>query len=197
MLRKGPIIAERTGKSLDEIKAYRLKTPSLLDGTHKCSHCGTRLFEEEVGRTQWCCGLGKYNVMDFPILSDKIYSDKRFLKHPRRYNDLFSFCALSVPLGYHHPKGLSFMKILGRTYHLVYDLNCGGRNNSFLYIDDGNARIAEGQQKQLKPEIIREIQQFLGSRNPYVPFTRSYMRNLQKMPALNSKPPRDEHTDRF
>lgn len=109
---------------------------------YTCTHCRARLFFQEKGRLQWCCGTGAHYVQHFPPLTEDFYHHPSFILRPRAYNNLFSFSAIGVSYGYQHPaSGISFLKIQGRVYHRVFDLAYTDTTNPIgLYIDDTNER---------------------------------------------------------
>lgn len=105
---------------------------------------------------QWCCNKGAWNVLHLPPLTAPFYENIEFLERARAYNDMFAFCAMGVSGGYRHPSGLSFLRVEGRMYHLIYNINhrwqsfmsrLGGQqyiNRSRMYLDDGEERSMLG-----------------------------------------------------
>ncbi|CAH1188744.1 unnamed protein product [Phyllotreta striolata] len=168
----------KTNEEYAKISQFALKNSSLLDRDNccKCPHCGAPLFHEELDRKKWCCGQNLYNVQQLKPLDATFYKNPLFLAHPRHYNDLFAFCAMVTK--WKHKTGLGFMKIQGRTYHKVHDLNLKGTsyaNQSYMYIDDGDARRMEASKfDYLKKEIIDQISRYLDSINN--PFVKHYRR---------------------
>lgn len=129
----------------------------------KCTYCGAHLFEESHTGL-WCCGQGAYNVQDLPSLDADFYEHPGFLERARAYNDMNALCAMGISGGYRHPSGLSYLKIEGRMYHKIYNLDARGQsfrynnldryiNHCRLYIDDGEERLALAEGRGLKVSV--------------------------------------------
>ncbi|KAE8739271.1 hypothetical protein FOCC_FOCC015231 [Frankliniella occidentalis] len=177
-LRRSNLIGEFQGDELNKVSEYKLKNPSLLSPTcAQCPHCKARLFNEESDRKAWCCKGGAFNVLkDIPPLDADFYSNPAFLQNPRLFNDAYAFSALVIPQGFHHPRrGLAFIKIQGRVYHRVFDINWQGRfpNHSAMYIDDGQSRTANFfEPHSLDPFVATSISAYLNTCNPLIPLFR-------------------------
>lgn len=140
------------------------------------------MFQEEKNRKKWCCSANSANVLDLPPLNQPFYANAHFLEHNMQYNQLFAFSALIIPGYQTHPDhGLSFIKIMGRTYKKVYDLSYNGKqvNTSRLYIDDVNERRRVEQEMKLNDQVIREIEAYLSQCNPYAELYRQIRRECQ------------------
>lgn len=167
-------------EQLGTIQAYRLAKPNLYhDDIYRCRFCQARLFQEEPRDGKWCCGEGKYNVLNLPPLDNALYKLTAFRERTRAYNDMNAFCALGVSGGYRHPSGLAFFKIEGRMYHRIFSLDAPGDSTRYnreqrfinhcrLYIDDGEERrnLAEG--RRLNTGVVDAVTAFLTARNPYI-----------------------------
>lgn len=164
------LIGQLRDADLKKVPLFSLKKPSLLSAdAHRCRHCNARLFYEETSRVQWCCGSGAYNIQNFTPLTEDFYSDPSFVNKARAYNNLFAFSALGVSHGYHHPPGLSFLKIQGRIYHRVFDLAYDRTiNNLGLYIHDSSEREREALKLNLDLQITQSITHYLHNVNPFI-----------------------------
>ncbi len=166
-------IGMRSGKDLDTIQQIHLQYSSLSEA-NPCQFCGAHLFHEELSREKWCCGHGELYFPKPAPLTEEFYNNPEFARDVRKYNNMFAFSALGVTGGFQGPPGgygTSMVKIQGRTYHRIFDLNWqnGGTNNSELYIDDGSMRKSAAKEKNLNTQIISEIQVFLEKVNPMCP----------------------------
>lgn len=172
---KADLIAVNSGESLQEIDCHRLKQESLkCPKVYKCSYCQAPMFEEERGREKWCCGKGAYHIK-LPALNGQFYKSNSFLKDARSFNNLFAFSAIGVTGGFQKPTtgGISFVKILGRTYHRVFDLSWhAGPNNCGMYVDDGLERLRLAAGRSLDENITQEITSYLNEVNPFIPVLR-------------------------
>ncbi len=181
-------IAAYSGEQLDEIVPISLEYTS-LNNAEPCAFCGALLFKEEKSRSKWCCSEGQLYFPKPLPLTAPFYEEAEFLSDVREYNNLFSFSALGVtgsfqkaPFGY----GPQMVKIQGKTYHRVFDLNWsepGRPNNSQLYIDDGRMRQNVAKGRNLNTKIVSEIEQYLKKVNP---LTETYKQ-------LGSHPAPDAH----
>ncbi|KAE8739270.1 hypothetical protein FOCC_FOCC015230, partial [Frankliniella occidentalis] len=166
------------GDDLNKVSEYTLENHSLFSPTClKCPHCKARLFNEEYDRKAWCCKGGAFNVQkDIPPLDADFYSSPAFLRNPRLFNDAYAFSALVIPQGFHHPRvGLSFIKIQGRVYHRVFDINWHGPypNHSAMYVDDGQSRMENFiEPHSLNPLVAISICDYLNTHNPLIPLFR-------------------------
>ena len=177
------------GDLLNHVQPHQLRVPdpsmavaNLHDPrTRRCQYCKAALFEEEKGRSQWCCHKGLWNVLRLPPLEAPFYESTQFLDRARAYNDMFAFCAMGVSGGYKHPSGLSFLRVEGRMYHKIYDINLRGQsfrtrlqgqqyiNHSRLYIDDGVERSLLAEGRGLDQDVIQDITDYLDDVNPLIP----------------------------
>ena len=160
-----------TREDLDNIRKIDLQYSSLW-GAIPCPFCGAQLFHEEQSREKWCCGKGELFFPKPDRLEEEFYNSTMFLNNVRDYNNLFAFSALGVTGGFQGPPGgygPSMVKIQGKTYHRIFDLNWhkgGSSNNSELYIDDGSMRERVANGRNLNMKILSQIQTFLERVNP-------------------------------
>ncbi|KAE8738376.1 hypothetical protein FOCC_FOCC016145, partial [Frankliniella occidentalis] len=188
-LRRCDFIGAFHGERLDTVQLYTLKRISLLDPhVYRCPHCTAALFEEERNRIKWCCGGdGQWRVHDdMGPLSEDFYSDAEFLKRPCMYNNLFAMCAICTKW-VHARRGIRFVKIQGRCYHVSFDLDCpdrpGKRNTSALYIDDGSKRLQVAESEKLDRRVVSSIAAFLHENNPHV----ASFKRLALEPSVNAR----------
>ncbi|XP_065203965.1 uncharacterized protein LOC135834055 [Planococcus citri] len=162
------IVKKSESENVSPETTYFLQKIS-LDDCYKCPHCNSRLFIEESSKLMWCCGNGRIHIK-LPQLNASFYDEPQFLSHSRAYNNLFAFSAMGVSEGFQIPKsGPSLVKIQGRIYHRVFDLNYKGSvNNSSLYIDDGKERLKIAENEKLDKNIIDQISKFLHEVNPFI-----------------------------
>lgn len=156
-------------KKNKNISLHKLKNTSLSSDSSKCLFCGAHFFDEEKLRSMWCCGEGRIKIT-FPQLDVPFYTNAKFLRDVRSYNNLFSFSALGVSGGFQGPQsGPSLVKIQGRIYHRIFDLNYKGCiNNSTLYVCDNDVRLNIAKNQKLDGNIVIEISNYLEKVNPLV-----------------------------
>jgi hypothetical protein len=97
------------------------------------------MFKEERCRQKCSCGKDAYHIK-IPDLNSEFYNINIFLEDVRSYNNAVAFSSIGVTGCFQKPQngGVSFVNILGRTYHRVLDLLWhGGPINCGMYVDLG------------------------------------------------------------
>ncbi|KAK9501551.1 hypothetical protein O3M35_012258 [Rhynocoris fuscipes] len=191
-LRPFTCIGDKSGVNLDNVNVYILKSPSSLCNvnTHRCSKCNSPFFEEERGKSAaWCCGTnGVYYSRKLPDLGADFYSQEQFLQNARAFNNLFAFSAIGVSHGFQDApgrSGISFVKIQGRVYHRVFDLDyMGSTNNTMLYIEDNRERERLATDRKLDEKIFQDIQNYLHLVNPLIKSIRQLNREVDETAHL-------------
>ena len=131
---------------------------------------------------EWCCGKGKLLFRRLPPYRAEFYDegvsiDKEFKENARFINTLLSLAAGHVSGKWVKPaSGISFVKILGRTYHLLHDLSwrsATGPQESQVVILDGEMRRDISAGHNISPDLMERVHTHLFRVNPlYSEYTR-------------------------
>lgn len=149
----------------------------------KCNHCGVELFAWEAGSAtrvvkEFCCGKGKYIGPSLAPYDSPYYNEetKRLDGDVRRnastVNMLLALSATSFEGGraQQKPGGPQMVKIKGRTFHVLTDLNHlenqPGRLRNSMCIYDGDKRKELALAFKVDEVVINEVHHFLSNHNP-------------------------------
>ncbi|XP_031116779.1 uncharacterized protein LOC116020446 [Ipomoea triloba] len=198
-------------------------TPTLVaymdigDPNNICEHCNAIYwFEERVNKAvrsgtakySTCCGHGKIKLPKMSLPPKRIFNlffqrgtkQNEFLKHIRRYNNMFSFTSLgakvdkSINLGNCPP----IFRINGQNYHLMGGLLPDlGKSPKFaqLYIHDTenevenriNAFSGAEMKDKTHVDIVQDIKQDLDEHNVLVQSFRWAKTQIDNNPQVNFK----------
>ncbi|KAK9510396.1 hypothetical protein O3M35_005191 [Rhynocoris fuscipes] len=96
--------------------------------------------------------------------------------------------SIGVTHGFQEPPGrssISFVKIQGRVYHLVFDLDyMESTNNTMLYIKDNRERERLASDRKLDEKICQDIQNYLHLVNPLIKSIRQLNREVDETTHL-------------
>ena len=122
------------------MEVFKLKVCFLLEAnSFMCPYCEARLFVW-TKRAGFSGVVGLVNTTSSVSLGSRLFFIGT-LKNSWAYNNLFSFSALGVTMGFPAPPSSS-LKIQGRGYHYIFDLNYSeSANDCALYIDGGAERL--------------------------------------------------------
>lgn len=169
-----------SGMAYDSDFAYRTDTCVALGSmTYKCQWCNALKWKDET--LGICCNAGKVQLERLKELPEPLYSmvnalhpdHVQFMGNIRTYNACFQMtsfgCKQVTADGF-----LSTFKGKGQVYHLIGSiLPESGQDAQYLQIyfvgeDEREANIRCSKYPNLKPNLIKQLQDMLHQVNPYV-----------------------------
>ena len=144
---------------------------SLFEEKNQCGFCKAFRFK---GERNFCCGKGKVKVAllpDAPNEMQKLYSDKKFLKDARAYNNILAMASVGCATPDQF-KGPNF-KIQGKLYHAIGSLIPNDQSKPkflqlYFYDTDEATDHRLDLMPRLCPNILKQLTDILQISNSYV-----------------------------